>query len=270
MIEAMNPLVNDLRLQIKQYEVQEQLVFEQHLQDLRYDRFINQYSNKSADKYTWNTFQSKNSGSFIVTEYFNYDKIAIAFLNTGYRMTARANNINKGELKDPYAPSIMKVGCVGVGPYRVDGNPFERMIYSRWRGILERCYVKHEGHKTVNPEWPNFQYFAAWFTAEFYEVPYNSMYDMVVDKDVLVPRNEEYGPEKCLILPNFINAKIQLKEHERIEIEKMLTGQMSQFDILKLFRYKEAREARIRQLAEENKTILPPHVYLALLGYRMF
>lgn len=67
----MNPLVNDLRLQIKQYEVQEQLVFEQHLQDLRYDRFINQYSNKSADKYTGNTFQSKNSGSFIVTEYFN-------------------------------------------------------------------------------------------------------------------------------------------------------------------------------------------------------
>lgn len=270
MIEPMNPLVDELRLQIRQYEVQEHLKFNQTLQELRYDRYINQYSNKSEDKYTGNIFHSKNSGDFIVIEYFNYDKIAIVFLNTGYEMIARANNINKGELKDPYAPSIMGVGCVEVGPYRVDGSPFERMVYSRWRGILERCYIKHEGHKTVNPEWLNFQYFAAWFAAEFYEIPYNSMYDMVVDKDVKVPRNEEYGPEKCLILPNFINAKIQLKEHERIDIEKMLTGQMSQFDILKLFRYKEAREARVRQLGIENRSILPPHVYLALLGYRMF
>lgn len=268
-IQPMNPLVNDLRMQIRRFEVQEQLAYEQTLQELRHEKLINQYASK-VDKYTGNVFHSTFSGDFIVTEYFNYDKISVTFLDTGYRMLARANNINKGELKDPYAPSIMGVGCIGVGPYQVDGSPFERMIYSRWRGILDRCLIRHEGNKTVNKEWLNFQYFAAWFMAEYYEVPYNSMYDMVVDKDVLVPGNQEYGPDRCLILPNFINAKVQLKDFERERIEEMMTGQMTQFDILKFFKYKESKEIRIRMLADENKMILPPHVFWAIRNYRMF
>ena len=93
-------------------------------------------------------------------------------------MLSRSNNINKGEVKDPYAKSIMGVGSIGVGPYKVDCSPSERMIYSRWRGILDRCYVKKERRKTVHFEWHRFQYFAAWFTAEFYLVPYNTMYDI--------------------------------------------------------------------------------------------
>ena len=84
-------------------------------------------------------FHSSNSEDFMVTEYFNYDKIAIVFLNSGYRMLARVNNINRERLR-----IILGMGCVGVGPYNVDGSPFERMIYSRWRGILDRCYVKRE------------------------------------------------------------------------------------------------------------------------------
>lgn len=206
----------------------------------------------------------------MVTEYFNYDKIAIVFLNSGYRMLARANNINKGEVKNPYVNSILGMGCVGVGPYNVDGSPFERMIYPRWRGILDRCYVKREGNKTVNQEWLNFQNFAAWFTAEFYNIPHYSMYDMAVDKDVLVPGNTEYGPYRCLILPGFINSKVQLKEFERERIEMLMTGAMSQFEMMKLFQYKASKEARIRLLADEHRNILPPHVFLAIKQYRMF
>lgn len=118
------------------------------------------YSNYD-DKYSGRILPSTNSGDFLVTEYFNYDKVAIVFLNSGYKMLARANNINKGEVKDQYARSILGIGCVGVGPYNVDGTPFERMIYSSWRGILDRCYVECEGNKSVHPEWLNFQNFAA-------------------------------------------------------------------------------------------------------------
>lgn len=268
-IQPMNPILNDLRMGIRRHEVQEQLEFDRVLQDLRHDKLVNHYG-MPTDSYTGNVFRSSHCGDFIVTEYFNYDKIAIVFLDTGYRMLARANNINKGEVKDPYAPSILGVGCIGVGPYNVDGTPFERMIYSRWRGILDRVYVKHEGRKTVNPEWLNFQYFAAWFVSEYYEVPYNSMYDMVVDKDVLYPCNEEYGPNKCIILPNFINSKIQIKDHERDRIDMMLRGQMDQYNMDKLFRYKESKEARVRIMADENISILPPHVYLAIKNFRLF
>lgn len=269
MIQAMNPLYEDLKMNIKHFEIKEQMIFKETLQGLRHDKIVNQYTN-TIDNYTGRVFTSNNCGDFIVTEYFNYDKILIVFLNTGYRMLARANNIGKGEVKDPYAPSIINIGYIGVGPYSVDGSPFERMIYSRWRGILDRCYVKREGNKTVNFEWFNFQYFAAWFMSEFYTVPYYSMYDMTVDKDILCPGNEEYGPYKCLILPGFINSKVQLREFDRNRINMLLTGQMSQFEIIKLFRYKESREARVRLLADEHRNILPFHVYSAIKQYRMF
>ena len=269
MFEVLNPLYEDLKMEIKRYEIREQLAFDQTLQELRQDKSSNMYSNYD-DKYSGRIFSSTNSGDFLVTEYFNYDKVAIVFLNSGYKMLARANNINKGEVKDPYAKSILGIGCVGVGPYNVDGTPFERMIYSRWRGILDRCYVKREGSKTVHPEWLNFQNFAAWFMSEFYEIPHYSAYDMAVDKDVLVPGNVEYGPYRCLILPGFINSKVQLKEFERDRIERLMSGSMSQLDIMQLFQYKASKEARIRSLADEHRNILPPHVFLAIKNYRMF
>ena len=40
-----------LKQEIKQYEIQEQLAFDNTLQELRRDKFINQYSS-TVDKYT--------------------------------------------------------------------------------------------------------------------------------------------------------------------------------------------------------------------------
>lgn len=255
-----------LKQNIKQYEVQEQINFDYTLNDLRRNGFN---SNKS-NIYEGNVFQSKNSGPFRVTEYFNYDKIAIIFLNSGYQMIARANNIQKGEVKDPYAVSIMGVGYIGVGPYKTDDTVFNRMVYSRWRGILDRIFIKKEGRKTLASEWRNFQYFAAWFYSEFYEVPYISMYDMVVDKDLLYPRNEEYGPNKCIILPSFINTKIQLKEYDRALIERFYIQNLSHLELMNLLRRKARRESTIQQLGDKYRDILPFHVYNALKNYKMF
>lgn len=87
MNNAMNFSYEYLKQEIKQYEIQEQLSFDNTLQELRRDKFTNRYSS-ITDKYTGNVFHSTNSGDFMVTEYFNYDKIAIVFMNTGYRMLA--------------------------------------------------------------------------------------------------------------------------------------------------------------------------------------
>lgn len=265
-INPLMPLYEDLKQKIKQYEVQKQIEFDNALNELRKYRYPSRFENQYEGK----IFQSKNSGPFQVTEYFNYDKIAIVFLNSGYQMFVRANNLSRGEVRDPYAVSIMGVGYIGVGPYRIDTTPFDRMIYSRWRGILDRCYVKREGRKFVNQEWHNYQYFAAWFYSEFYEIPYISIYDMAVDKDILFPRNEEYGPYKCLILPNFINSKIQLKEYDREQIRRFDEGTMTQFEILKLMKHKAQREEIIRSLADHYRDILPFHVYQAIKKYQMF
>lgn len=255
-----------LKIKIKQYEVQRQLDFDKSLNDLRENHFRSNFQNR----YEGNIYQSKNSGPFQVTEYFNYDRIAITFLNTGYQMIARANNINRGEVKDPYAVSIMGIGYIGVGPYKIDTSSFDRMIYSRWRGIIDRCYVLKEGNKSMHPEWFNYQYFAAWFYSEYYLAPYCTMYDMCVDKDIMYPRNEEYSPYKCLIIPSFINSKVQLKDYDRWLMERFDNGMMSQSELMKLYGRKEARETIIRDLGEQYRDYLPPHVYLAIKNYRMF
>lgn len=260
------PLYEDLKHQIKQYEVQEQINFRQKLVELK--RF--KYTANMPNHYEGRIFESKNCGPFRVTEYFNYDKIAIVFLNSGYQTIARANNINRGEVKDPYAISILGIGYIGIGPYKINDTPFNRMIYSRWRGIIDRCYIHKEGRKYVNSEWHNFQYFAAWFYSEFYEVPFYSMYDMAVDKDILYPRNEEYGPYKCLIIPNFINSKIQLKEYDREQIERFTKGLMNQYEVIKMMKKKSEREEIVHSLAYKYRNILPNHVIQALLNYQMF
>lgn len=263
------PTYESLKAQIVEKEIKYNMELDNAVKDLRMNSYTTPYTSLGGEKYTGKTFISTNCGEFFVAEYFNYDKILIIFKNSGYRMLARANNIQKGEVKDPYARSILGVGCIGIGPYAVDGSAFERMIYSRWRNILDRCYVKCEGNKTVNAEWHNFQYFAAWFHAEFYSIPYYSMYDMCVDKDILYPSNEEYSPYKCLIIPGFINSRVQIKQPERDQINRMLAGTMSSFELQAFFKYKEAKEAHIRKMAETYKDILPPHVYLAIKNYRL-
>lgn len=65
----------------------------------------------------------------------------------------------------------------------------------------------------------------------------------------------------ALILPNFINAKVQLKDFEIDRTERLQNSTMIRFEILKLLKYKEEKEARIRSMADEYQNILPPHVY---------
>ena len=53
-------------------------------------------------------------------------------------------------------------------------------------------------------------------------------------------------------------------------MERFDNGMMSQSELMKLYGRKEARETIIRDLGEQYRDYLPPHVYLAIKNYRMF
>ena len=53
--EVFNPRYEDLKRQIKKYEIHEQLAFDETLQELRRDRLINIYTN-TVDKYSGRVF----------------------------------------------------------------------------------------------------------------------------------------------------------------------------------------------------------------------
>ena len=53
---VLNPLYENLKKEIKQYEINEQLSFDETLQELRKDKEDNIYSISGPDKYTGSVF----------------------------------------------------------------------------------------------------------------------------------------------------------------------------------------------------------------------
>lgn len=77
--------------------------------------------------------------------------------------------------------------------------------YRAWSRMLERCYSKprlkrfptYEGC-SVDPEWQLFSTFKEWMAQQPWEG--NSL-----DKDILIPNNKIYAPDKCVFISNALN-----------------------------------------------------------------
>ena len=89
------------------------------------------------------TFESNNSGSFqpILREGSNdqgHALYTIQFEKTGYcRHMVRLDVIKKGNVKDPYAPSVCGVAGMGQVP---DTSLYKQELYKCWSHMIERCY----------------------------------------------------------------------------------------------------------------------------------
>ena len=58
--------------------------------------------------------KSKSSGDFKIVKYNNAKDVEVQFLKTRFEMTVELGSIRKGEVKDPYAPSVYGVGITGT------------------------------------------------------------------------------------------------------------------------------------------------------------
>ena len=86
--------------------------------------------------------------------------------------------------------------------------------YSRWMGIINRCYRNVEYDKNTRyadcvlcDEWTYFSNFNSWF--EDPENGYQEGYE--IDKDILVKGNKVYSPETCCFVPPEINKAVMTK-----------------------------------------------------------
>jgi len=78
--------------------------------------------------------------------------------------------------------------------------------YVRWHGILRRCYSKKfHNHSPcysgcqISNEWKKFSTFKEWMEQE-------DWVNKELDKDLLIPGNKTYGPERCIFVPHNINS----------------------------------------------------------------
>ena len=102
-------------------------------------------------------------------------------------------------------------------PYQVaykdkeTGEQFVCPYYRRWTNMMERAYGSnvHDREPTyvgcsVANEWHSFMAFKAWMEKQDWE-------DKVLDKDILIPGNRQYGPDTCLFVTDEVSALFRAK-----------------------------------------------------------
>ena len=202
-------------------------------------------------------------------------------------------DFKKGNIKNPMTPTVYGIGCIGIGKFKsCDENRKPTKCYVTWNNMMKRCYDskfqdKHPSYKgcTVCEEWWNFQNFAEWYYSHFYELENETM---ALDKDILHKGNKIYSPENCVFVPQCINslfvkcnnsrgncpigvnkngnkfqARLSKGNRELISLGYYTTPELA-FEA-----YKIAKEAYIKEVAEEYKDKIPCKLYEAMVAYEV-
>lgn len=163
-----------------------------------------------------------------IIEYNDYDDIVVIFLEKGNcRVKTQYTNFLKGVVKNYNQARHGFNGFIGKGDYqseyKINGKRVEDKAYKIWSAMHRRAGNfdgKHPAYEdvTIAEEWWNFQNFARWYYKNLYNVILDGKEEiMCVDKDLLYPGNREYGPDKCLIVPNRINELIKRGDKKTAE-----------------------------------------------------
>ena len=89
------------------------------------------------------------------------------------------------------------------------------LYYTKWHGMIRRCYSKESEIKNptykdcyVCDEWLTFSNFKSWMEQQDYEGKH-------LDKDLLVCNNKVYSPETCVFVPREINQFLTKSNNNR-------------------------------------------------------
>ena len=234
--------------------------------------------------------KSLNSGDFKILKYNDSYNVEIQFLNTGYEALVQLGNIRKGEVKDPYAPSVFGVGIVGT-KYLIKVNGVITKEYVLWKGMLQRCYsdtykkkyTTYEGCE-ASENFKSFEYFYEWCHRQ---VGFNNK-DWQLDKDLLIKGNKVYSEDSCVFLPREINQLLVKCTASRgkyligvywCNTKKAFVAQVGKSkgkqerlgcfktEIEAFNAYKVAKEAFVKEQAEKWKGKIDDRAYNALMKY---
>lgn len=214
------------------------------------------------------------------------------------------SHISRGSGCECYAKEAISKSSRGELVYGVGVNDDERFCvdengnyypaYSAWMRMLRRCYC--EDYKSENTtykdacvceDWLHYGNFRKWFEDD--ENGYKEGYEL--DKDIMVHGNKVYSPDKCLIVPRFINTLFTKSDKNRgdtmIGVSRTKQGTFStrlskggeqvylgRFNTEKeaFQAYKKEKEAYIKEIAEDyfNKNLISEKAYRSLLAYEVW
>lgn len=157
--------------------------------------------------HTGDIFNSNDGSSCVVVDSPKGRKALVRFRDSrSHEAWIYKTNLARGELKNPYHPSLCGIGFVGVGDFGSWGKGKVCPVYSRWANMLKRCYETGEKHGSyegcwVSTEWHDLQEFGKWIVSQ----PLWGREDCDVDKDLLCTGNKVYSPQSCLLVPSRLN-----------------------------------------------------------------
>mgnify|MGYP003436201230 FL=1 len=156
-------------------------------------------------------FKTNQGCECVVVEYNNAFNVVVQFQdNFQHTKSVRTGDLRKGEVSNPFFPSVFGVGYFGIDSNSPVGYKTGRE-HMFWKGAMERCYSEASLNKrptyrgcTVATQWHNFQNFAEWCQTQigFNEVGWQ------LDKDLLDHRlgGKVYDPTTCVFVPQEVNT----------------------------------------------------------------
>ena len=174
----------------------------------------NDIINKSEEKYNVGSVHNILYGcKVVVIEKLKNKMRRVKVLDdNGYECIVDTTRLRRGNLKNPYSPSVFNIGYLGVGKYGGTSDLKHSKYLTLWKDMLRRCYdtnhtEKHPTYKTVVvcKEWHCYQNFAKWCEDNYPRNIVDIKFEL--DKDLLQigVENKVYSPETCIFLPHKIN-----------------------------------------------------------------
>ena len=250
-------------------------------------KYLNEISYKDC---VGKVCKSNLSGDFKILKYNNSENVEIQFTNTGYRKVAVMKEVRNGEVKDHFSPSVYGVGILGTKyPPSMSGRNTKE--YNLWQNMLQRCYSDtfqkkqptYEGCKCSE----NFKYYEYFYEWCHKQIGFSNQ-GWHLDKDLLIKGNKVYSESTCVFIPSEINAILTKCAASRGEYligvhwsktHKAFKAQVGKnkgkqeclgyfnTEIEAFNAYKTAKEAFIKEQANEWKSQIDYRAYEALMNY---
>ena len=243
------------------------------------------------NKLVGQVFESTKYGKFEVLEYQHHSKIKVMFLETGFTTYSQHSKVIHGQIKDHLQPSVFGVGVTGGITTRSLGGKTS-LNYNTWIGMLERCYSeRYQQEKStykdcsVSENFKYFPYFKDWCEKQ---VGFGNK-GWHLDKDIIKKGNKVYSEDACCFVPQEVNCLITLCGNRRgeypigvsydAEVEKFAANiaiagknkRLGRFDTYQdaFYVYKEAKESRIKEVADKWKDQIDVRAYEALMNWKI-
>lgn len=237
-----------------------------------------------------NSVHYNNSGEMmIITEYFDNGNVTVVFDGNVVVKGLRLQCVRNGRVKNPQSKSVLGIG-IGGSSHCNNHDEKYKTCDSVWQSIFKRCYTERKSYDAYNgciicEEWKSKNNFRKWWIENIYECDKT----LSLDKDILIKNNKVYSPERCMIVPLRINVMFARKSKVRdLPIGVRYSG-LNRFSSTLVTKenkngihlgnyktpeeafnaYKNAKEAYIKQVADEYKDKIPQKLYDAMYRYEV-